>query len=65
MVPAGVVDQTIAAFALLEEEISSSTAAIPITWTTSGARRNLPPKKFITWMWAPVAVFGAWNAVTA
>src|ERR1700686_3734124 len=34
------------------------TAAIPVTWTTSGARRNLRRRKFIMWMWEQAAVFG-------
>ena len=44
---------------------SSLTAAIPIMWTTSAARRNSRPKEFIMWMWAPAAASGVWSAAIA
>ena len=44
---------------------SSLTAAIPITWTTSAARRNLRRKEFIMLMSARAAASGAWNAAIA
>ena len=66
MVPAAVVDQTIADLVpMLEAGDRSSTVAIPITSTTSGARRILALKESIMWMWEPAAACGAWNAATA
>ena len=66
MVPAAVVDKTIAdLLPHLEAETSSSTAAIPITWTTSGAPRNSRRRESTTWTWGRAAASGAWSAATA
>src|SRR6266542_4574722 len=66
MVPAAVVDQTIAACCLiLRQAMSSSTAGILTMLTTFAARKSSRPSGSTTWMWAPAAVCGAWNAATA
>ena len=66
MVPAGVVDKTIAdLLPYLEAETSSSTAAIPTTWRTFVGPKSLHPSRSITWTWGRVEVSGAWNAATA
>jgi 6-phosphogluconate dehydrogenase len=50
MVPAAAVEKTIADLLPdLEEETSSSTAAIPITSTTFAEPRNWRPSRFIMW----------------
>jgi 6-phosphogluconate dehydrogenase-like protein/alcohol dehydrogenase-like protein len=41
------------------------TAATRITWTTSAARGNSPPRRFITWTSAPAAASGGWSVAIA
>jgi 6-phosphogluconate dehydrogenase (decarboxylating) len=66
MVPAAVVDKTIADLCLcLKRATPLLTAAIHITLMTSGARKNSRRKEFIMWMWEPAAACGAWNAAIA
>ena len=66
MVPAAVVDETIAGLQpLLESGDILLTAAIRTTWTTSGARSNWRRRAFTTWMWAPVAACGVWSVAIA
>jgi 6-phosphogluconate dehydrogenase len=66
MVPAGVVDHSIAdLLPLLAPDDILIDGGNSITLTTSAARRNWPPKKSITWTSAPAAAFGVWNAAIA
>ena len=67
MVPAAVVDETIAGIVPLSRSraTSSSTAATRITSTTFAAPRSLRRRAFTTSMSAPAAASGAWSAATA
>ena len=66
MVPAAVVDQSIAdLLPHLEAEDISSTAAIPIMWTTSGAPRNSEPSASTTSTWGRAVASGVSSAVIA
>jgi len=66
MVPAAVVDQSIAdLLPHLEAEDISSTAAIPIMWTTSGAARSLPRSASTTSTWGRAVASGVSSAVIA
>ena len=63
MVPAAVVDQTIAD--LLRRATPSSTAGIPTTSMTFAAQKSSHPRGSTMWTSAPAVVCGAWNAATA
>ena len=66
MVPAAVVEQTVAELSAgCSEATSSSTAAILITSTTSGAPRRSRRREFTTSMSEPAAASGDWSAATA
>ena len=59
MVPAAVVDPTIRTFCRISRRgTSPSTAAIPITSTTSGARGSSPRRAFTMSTWGPAAACG-------
>jgi len=66
MVPAAIVDKTIAELALLLEPgdilIDGGNSYCV---TTSGEPKNWPPEASITWMWEPAAESGAWSGATA
>ena len=63
MVPAAVVDRPLRrSFPISTRETSSSTAAIPTTWMTSGAPRSSRRARSTTSMWEPAAAYGAWSA---
>jgi 3-hydroxyisobutyrate dehydrogenase-like beta-hydroxyacid dehydrogenase len=66
MVPAGVVDATIADLSPhLEAGTSSSTEETLITSMICGVQSNCLPKRSTTSMWEPVEGFGVWSEVTA
>ena len=67
MVPAAVVDQDYrrSSAPVLNAMTFSSTAAIPITWTTSAVPRNSLRRESTTWTWEQAAEFGAWSEGTA
>ena len=66
MVPAAVVDATIAdLLPLLTPGTSSSTAATPITSTTSAAPRSSRRRASTTSTSGPAAASGDWSAATA
>jgi 3-hydroxyisobutyrate dehydrogenase-like beta-hydroxyacid dehydrogenase len=66
MVPAAVVDKSIADLVPISRAATfSSTAAIRTTSTTSAALKTSRRRGSTTWMSGPVAACGAWSAVTA